>query len=246
MSGNQLTEQPAQKQPAGRHIGLRVELLLQFLIVLSMIAFALETLPGLTDEQHRWLYLFELFSVVVFSAEYVFRLFIAKPPLKYALSFFGLVDLLSVAPFYLSLGMDLRSLRALRLLRLFRILKLVRYSAAMRRFHRAFVIAREELVLFGVTAVILIYLSAVGMYYCEHEAQPEKYTSIFDSLWWALATLTTVGYGDIYPITPGGRFLTFFILMLGLGVIAVPTGLVASALAAARKEEEIERSPPAN
>lgn len=219
-------------------IGFRIELLLQVLIILSMIAFAVETLPGLTEEQRRWLYWFEVVSVVVFSAEYLFRLFTSKPPLKYAFSFFGLVDLLSVLPFYLSLGMDLRSLRAFRLLRLFRIFKLARYSAAMRRFQRAFVIAREELILFGVTAVILIYLSAVCMYYCENEAQPDKFSSIFDSLWWALASLTTVGYGDIYPITPAGRFLTFFILMLGLGVIAVPTGLVSSALATAREEEK--------
>ena len=206
-----------------------------------MITFAIETLPGLSETEQQWLQWFEVFSISVFTIEYLVRLWWSTPWTGYAFSFFGIVDLLSVLPFYLSLGIDLRSLRAFRLLRLFRILKLVRYSAAMRRFHRAFVIAREELVLFGVTAVILLYLAAVGMYYCEHEAQPEQFRSIFDSLWWAVSTLTTVGYGDIYPITPIGKILTFLILMLGLGVIAVPTGLVASALAAARREEDLAK-----
>ena len=84
---------------------------------------------------------------------------------------------------------------------------------------------------------MLLYLSAVGIYHFEHAAQPENYTSLFDCLWWAVATLTTVGYGDIYPITTGGRLFTFLILMLGLGVVAVPTGVIASALSAVRKNE---------
>jgi len=93
-------------------------------------------------------------------------------------------------------------------------------------------------VLFGCIAMILLYLSAVGIYYFENAAQPEKFKSIFHSLWWALATLTTVGYGDIYPVTAGGQFFTFFVLMLGLGVVAVPTGLIASALSQARNENK--------
>jgi voltage-gated potassium channel len=88
-----------------------------------------------------------------------------------------------------------------------------------------------------VVALIVLYLAAVGIYHFEHEAQPEKFTSVFDSLWWAVATLTTVGYGDIYPITPGGRLFTFLVLVLGLGVIAVPSGLLAAALSRVRAEE---------
>lgn len=145
--------------------------------------------------------------------------------------------MLAVLPFYIASGIDLRSLRVFRLLRLFRILKLLRYSQAICRFHRAFVLAKEELVLFSAVASILLYLSAVGIYYFEHDAQPDQFSSIFHSLWWAMATLTTVGYGDVYPITLGGRAFTFLVLMLGLGVVAVPTGLVASALSQARKEE---------
>jgi len=99
------------------------------------------------------------------------------------------------------------------------------------------VLAREELVLFSIIASMLLYFSAVGIYYFEHNAQPEAFSSIFQSLWWAVATFTTVGYGDVYPVTTGGRFFTFLVLMVGLGLVAVPTGLVASALSAARKSE---------
>ncbi|WP_444917354.1 potassium channel family protein [Microbulbifer sp. JMSA003] len=111
------------------------------------------------------------------------------------------------------------------------------YSKAVARFSRAFSMVKEELVLFGVTALILLYLSSVGIYYFESAAQPEQFKSIFHSLWWAVTTLTTVGYGDMYPVTLGGRIFTFFVPLIGLGVVAIPTGLVASALSKARIED---------
>ncbi|WP_444927605.1 potassium channel family protein [Microbulbifer sp. TRSA002] len=111
------------------------------------------------------------------------------------------------------------------------------YSKAVARFGRAFRMIKEELVLFRVTALILLYLSSVGIYYFESAAQPEQFKSIFHSLWWAVTTLTTVGYGDMYPVTLGGRIFTFFVLLIGLGVVAIPTGLVASALSKARIED---------
>lgn len=223
----------------------KAEKAIQAIIILSLITFALETLPGLEPWQKRALEAFELFSIIVFTVEYLVRLTLSRPWSGYALSFFGIVDLLAILPFYLSAGFDLRSLRAFRLLRLLRVLKLARYSRAMQRFHRAFIIAKEELVLFGATACILLYLAAVGIYYCENAAQPEVFASLFDGLWWAVSTLTTVGYGDAYPITPGGKFFTFFVLIIGLGVIAVPTGLIASALSKARREEDEARAAEA-
>ncbi len=219
------------------HLG-RWELFIQAVILLSLADFALETLPNLSPTQRRLLEWFEVFSVAVFTVEYVVRAVGSRPPVKYLLSFYGIVDLLAILPFYLGLVVDLRSLRALRFLRLLRILKLTRYSKAWRRFHRALIISREELVLFAATALILIYLAAVGIYYFEHEAQPEVFASMFDGLWWAVATLTTVGYGDSYPITAGGRFFTFVILVIGLGIVALPSGIVASALSKARAEED--------
>lgn len=214
-----------------------IALVLQVIIVASLLAFAVETLPDLTERQRLALWWFEVFTVVVFSIEYVVRLATAEKPMKFALSFFGIVDLLAVLPFYLQLGFDLRSLRAFRLMRLFRLLKLGRYNRAIQRFHRAAVIAREELVLFLSAAGIVLYLAAVGIYQFEHEAQPEVFVSVFDGLWWAVATLTTVGYGDVYPITAGGKCFTFAILLIGLGIVAVPAGLVASALSEAREIE---------
>lgn len=218
------------------------EIGIQILIFLCLIDFALETLPNLTESQQYWIKAFEVFSVSMFSIEYLIRVFFSRPRRGYIFSFFGLIDLIAILPFFIGLGVDLRNLRALRMLRLFRILKLARYSRAMRRFHRAFVISKEEIVLFLMTACILLYLSGMGIYYFEHRAQPEVFTSMFDGLWWAAATLTTVGYGDAYPITAGGKIFTFVILIIGLGIIAVPTGLVASALAKARNEED-EQEP---
>jgi len=124
------------------------------------------------------------------------------------------------------------------LLRLFRVFKLVRYSKAIQRFHRAFVIAREELVLYFAVTLLLLYMAAVGIYFFENKAQPDVFTSVPHSLWWAVATLTTVGYGDVYPITAGGRLFTFLVLIIGLGVVAVPAGLVASALSKAREMDD--------
>ena len=210
----------------------------QVLIVLSLIAFAVETSPDLDPQLRRFLHWFEVFTVILFTVEYIVRAIITKPFTRYAFSFMGIVDLISVLPFYLASGLDLRTVRALRLLRLFRLLKLARYSSAMKRYQRAFVIAREELVVFGATALIIFYLASVGIYFFEHEVQPENFGSVFSSMWWAVATLTTVGYGDVYPITAGGRIFTFFVLITGLGVVAVPTGLIASALSEARDEDK--------
>jgi len=211
---------------------------IQLLIVLSLIAFAIETIPTINPSLRHFLYCFEIFTVAVFTVEYLARIYISRPRWRYIFSFFGIVDLVSILPFYLSSGLDLRTVRALRLLRLFRLLKLARYSCAMRRYHRAFVIAKEELILFGAAALIILFLASVGIYYFENPAQPENFSSVFSSLWWSMATLTTVGYGDVYPITLGGRVFTFFVLAVGLGVVAVPTGLIASALSKAREEEK--------
>jgi voltage-gated potassium channel len=114
---------------------------------------------------------------------------------------------------------------------------LFRYNKAIQRIKRAFLIAREELILFGLVAIITLYLSAVGIYYFENESQPEQFKSVFHSLWWAVTTLTTVGYGDMFPITVGGKCFTFLVLIVGISIIAVPTGLIASALSQAREEE---------
>lgn len=213
---------------------------IQALILISVITFSIETIPNLKPQTRVILRSIEWFSVIIFSLEYILRIYVADSKPKFIFSFFGIVDLLAILPFYLSFGVDLRSLRALRFLRLFRILKLVRYNRAMNHFTSAIKSAKEEIFLFIFITLILIYFAAVGIYYFENQAQPEHFSSIFDSLWWAIITLTTVGYGDVYPITVGGKVFTFFILMIGLGIVAIPTGIISSALTKSvdNKDEE--------
>ena len=217
--------------------GRLFDLTVQAMVVISLVSFSIETLPGLSVQSRALLRNAETGIVALFTIEYALRVFVADRKLAFVFSFFGIIDLVAILPFYLALGIDLRSIRVFRLLRLFRVFKLARYSEAVQRFHRAAIIAKEELVLFGCLALIVLYVSAVGIYYFEQTAQPEKFASVFHSLWWTIATVTTVGYGDVYPITVGGRIFTFVILVVGLGVVAIPTGLIASALSQARTLE---------
>lgn len=224
--------------------GRLFELTIQTLIVTSLIACATETVPDLPAAAYQVLSVIEVITVCVFTFEYLLRLTVADGRLRFAFSFFGIIDLLAILPFYIALtagmwhGADLRPLRGLRLFRLFRVFKLARYSRALSRFHRAFAAAREELVLYFILTLLLLYFAATGIYLFEHEQQPESFSSIFSSLWWAVATLTTVGYGDVYPVTLGGRLFTFFVLMIGLGVVSIPAGIVAAALEQARQRDE--------
>ena len=209
-----------------------------FLIVFSMIAITFETLPNLPPIVKTALGISEVVITVLFTIEYVLRIATSPKKTDYIFSFYGIIDLVAVLPFYLSLGIDLRSVRAFRLFRIVRILKLTGYNSAMARFGKAISYAREEATIFFFATIILLYLSAVGIYYFEHDAQPENFRSIFHSLWWAIATLTTVGYGDVYPVTVGGKLFTFVILMCGMGIVAVPAGLVAAALSKVRENED--------
>ena len=143
-------------------------------------------------------------------------------------------------PFYGANFIDLRFIRVFRIFRVFRALKLIRYNKALNRFNIAAGIVKEEIVLFFIVTSIFVFLSSSGIYFFENEAQPNVFTSVFHSLWWAVVTLTTVGYGDVYPITIGGKIFTFFVLIIGVGIVTVPAGLVATALSKAREIEEEE------
>ena len=211
------------------------------LIVVSLVTFSIETLPNLSPDIAAILWWVALLTVALFTIEYLLRISVAERRWRFIRSFGSLIDLAAILPFHLSFGaIDLRSLRTFRLLRRLRILKLQCYSRVVRRMHRAGIIVREEMILILSVALILIFLSAVGIYYFEHDSQPELFATVFHSLWWAFVTLTTVGYGDVYPITLGGRIFTVFVLFVGLGLVAAPTGLLTSALAQVRKEEEEE------
>lgn len=210
--------------------GVNVGRVMDILILLSAIAIALETMPELPGRIRSLLFSFEILLLIFFAAEYLLRLVTAQRPARYAFSFWGIVDLLAFAPAIAFLTPQWQVVRTFRLLRLVRLLKLFRGSHAMERLVVAFRQVRGELAIFGVIAGLMLYVSAVGIYIFEHDAQPEVFSSIPNSLWWAVASFTTVGYGDMFPITPGGRIFTTFVLFIGLGVIAVPSAIVTTAL----------------
>ncbi len=202
----------------------------QALIFVSGLAISLETLPGLPGWAYRALTGFELVVLLVFAVEYVTRLVCAPHPLRYVVSFWGIVDLLSCLPVLMFVAPELAALRVLRMLRLVRLLKLLHTNTALHRLELALASIRGELAVFAILAGVVIYIAGVGIFIFEHDAQPEAFSSIPISLWWAVVSFTTVGYGDIYPITAAGRVFTAALLFIGLGVIAVPTALISAAL----------------
>ena len=207
-------------------------------ILLSVTTVFLESVDILKDEYgmiFRWI---EWTFTLLFTLEYALRIFCVSERNRYIFSFYGIIDFLAIFPFYLRGAYDLRALRAFRIFRIFRALKLIRYNKALNRFHIAAKIVKEEIVLFLIVTSIFIFLASAGIYFFENKAQPEIFTSVIHSGWWAVVTLTTVGYGDVYPITVGGKIFTFFILLIGVGIVTIPAGLVASALSKAREIEE--------
>lgn len=228
-------------------LGRRVAFIIQGFILLSVVSIAIETVPGLPDWVILAFRIEEIVIVTFFVVEYVLRIYSAERRLAYIFSFYGLIDLLAIAPTLFILGFDMRSIRALRVFRILRLLKLMRYVHAFDRLGRALRTVGHELVVFAAVAAVLLYLCATVIYLFERHAQPEDFASIPHAMWWAVVTFTTVGYGDVYPITTGGRIFTGVILILALGVVAVPTGLIATALTEHRSrgadpaDEEEER-----
>lgn len=217
--------------------GKTFNLFIMGLIILSVISLSVETLPDLGPNTLRALIIFEIVVVIIFTIEYLLRIYVADNKLRYIFSFYGVIDLLAIVPFYVAAGIDLRSIRVFRLLRVFRILKFTRYSDAATRLLNVFKMIKAELIIFLMITICFIYIAAVGIYYFESPAQPEIFTSVFHSLWWAVSTFTLLGYGDVYPVTTGGRIFTYVVLMVSIAMIAIPTGLIASALS---KEIDLE------
>jgi len=214
------------------------DIFIQVLIILSLVTFSIETLPNLAEETRKYLRFIEIITIIIFTFEYIVRIYVADKKLSYIFSFYGMVDFFAILPFYLSLVIDLRVIRVFRLFRLLRLLKLTRYNKTMTKFQQAMYQARGEFILFFVLTLILFYLASVGIYYFEHQEQPGAFSSIFSSMWWAVATLTTVGYGDVYPITVGGKIFTTIMLLLGLGIVGIPAGIVSAALTEVNKNDD--------
>jgi voltage-gated potassium channel len=160
------------------------------------------------------------------------RVWSAKDRWKYVRSGWGIVDFLAIAPFYLGIG-DLRILRILRIFRLLRVFKLARYIESLQLMGKIFRQVAPALTRFSMIVFITILLSATGIYYAEHDAQPKVFSSVSSCLWWSVVTLTTVGYGDAYPITATGKVFASIVMLLGIGIVAVPIALLSSAFTVA-------------
>ncbi len=204
-------------------------------IVGGLIVDGVVTLEGLGPGVSQALVLASTAVTGLFVIEYALRLATAPKRWRYMTSFYGIVDLVAILPTLL--GLDLRALRAFRLFRLLRLLKITR-AKALNRFGKALWTVKDEGLIFLFTTAVVLYLAAAGIYHFEHEAQPETFGSIPESLWWAVTTLTTVGYGDAYPVTAGGRGFTAVILLCGIAIVAAPAGLVATALSRAGKFDD--------
>jgi len=228
----------------GKGDSLTARLFSAFIVVLisfNIIAVILETVEPLYNRHTAFFSGFEIFSVIVFTAEYILRVWSCNADPKYsgkirgrirfALTPMALIDLLAVLPFYLPmvLKLDLRFIRILRLFRFVRILKIGRYSDALTMFGRAIRSKKEELILSVVIVLLLLIISSSLMYFVENPAQPDAFSSIPESMWWGIATLTTVGYGDVYPVTTAGKILGGIIALLGIAMFALPTGILSSA-----------------
>ena len=194
----------------------------------------------ISPEAIRFLNRAEKWVLIVFSIEYLLRiwtadlLFMSLPPwrarLKFVCSGMAIIDLVAILPFYLPMVMtvNLVVLRAIRLVRLLRLFKLNRYTDAVSSVWAVFRNKFQEILVSVIFVVIVLIIASLLIYYAEHDAQPDKFANAFSGVWWAVATLTTVGYGDIYPVTALGRFLGGIIALTGIGLVAVPTGIISA------------------
>lgn len=230
-----LTLEPTEKGGLPERI---FEIALVCIIILNILAIILESVKSIQADYADLFRQFEVFSILFFTLEYILRVYsiVENPKYKdpiagrwrYMKSSLAIIDLLAFFPFYLTFFADLRFLRIFRLMALFRVFKIARYLYALNIFKMVLKDRKEQLILsFFFILFVLVIISFV-MFYTEHDAQPDKFSSIPSTMWWGIATLTTVGYGDIVPITPLGKFLGGFFAIAGVGLLALPAGILSS------------------
>lgn len=231
-----LTLEPRER---GGFIERLFELILIVIIILNILVIIIDSVNTISTQYNYVFSRFELFSVIFFTLEYLARIYAAvenprfRHPIKGRLRFIvtpaAIIDLLAFLPLYLTfLPLDLRFLRVFRLMALFRVFKIARYLHALHIFKRVLVERKEQLVLSFIFILFILILVSFPLFYIEHDAQPDKFSSIPATMWWGVATLTTVGYGDIVPITPLGKFLGGLFAIAGVGFLALPAGILSS------------------
>lgn len=224
------------------------------LILLNVLAVMVESMSSFQHRYGDWLAGFEIFSVSVFVLEYLLRLWACSSEprfsspilgrLRFSISPLAVIDLLAVLPALIMwTGVDLRFLRVLRLTRMLRVAKLGRYSTALHLMGQVARQKREELLLSLMLMLLLLVLSSSLMYLAEHDRQPEAFSSIPAAMWWGVMTLTTVGYGDVYPVTIPGKVLGALIAVMGIGLFALPAGILGSGFVGMRTERK-DAMPP--
>ncbi len=229
-----------EKAQPGDIASIACDMFILTLIALNIIAIMLETVVSIEEKFHDYFILFNILSVIVFTIEYVLRIWVSvesdfpgtsiKKRVKYIFSPMAIIDLLAILPFYLAFfPIDMRFLRALRLLRILRIFKIGRYSNSLGTMGRVFAKKRDDLLITFFLILILLVVFANLMFYIENSAQPDVFSNVFQAMWWGIVTVTGVGYGDIYPITTLGKVLGGFIAILGIVTVALPIGILGAA-----------------
>lgn len=233
---------------AGDQASRLFDISLLVLILANLVVITLETVEGLTLHYRAYFEVCETVSITIFTIEYLLRVWSCTASsdlhhplvgrIKFLFTPLALIDLVALAPFYLPLliPIDIRFIRFVRLLRVLRLFKLSRYFQSFQVLGNIFKSKRDELLVTLMGVLGLLWLASTLMYFIEHDAQPEAFANIPATMWWGVATLTTVGYGDVYPVTTAGRILGSFISILGIGLFALPTGILASGFT-----EELER-----
>ncbi len=238
----------------GDRTSILFDWMIMLLIALSVVSIILESFADIYARYYSLFRTFEVVTVVVFTIEYMLRIWTADllfseakhPRLRYIFSFMALIDLLAILPFYIPFfSADLRFLRMMRLFRLFRLLrvfKLGRYLDALHVIVKVIRTSSPQLIMSVVICFFVMLFSAIVMYTVENPQQPEQFPNVISALWWAICTLTTVGYGDVYPITAVGKFFASLISLVGIGIIAIPTGIIAAGFnqVISGEKEEIE------
>ncbi|MBX2851007.1 MAG: ion transporter [Phycisphaeraceae bacterium] len=205
-------------------------------ILASVVVIILDSVQSIREGYHTLFIALEWFFTVLFTVEYVLRLVCVRKPLRYVFSFYGIVDLLSILPSYIGLfvpgAQNLMVIRMLRLLRIFRVFKLVRFLGEADALRRAFYASRHKIAVFLTTVLIIITIMAAAMHVIETRAGNDKFSSLPEAMYWAVVTMTTVGYGDITPITVMGKFLSATMMLIGYSMIIVPAGILSGEIAA--------------